>query len=76
MEGHAETPGGIDPLPDVAALEVFLAACHRASMLREKLSDRTIIVSALHYLHVRASPPTHSRWERLFIPRSHINLLA
>jgi hypothetical protein len=31
-----EPPGGVDPLPDAAALEGFFDACYQASMLREE----------------------------------------
>ena len=30
-----ESPGGVDLLPEAAALERFSAACYQASMLRE-----------------------------------------
>ena len=38
-------PGGIDPLPDAAALEGFFAACYQASMLREE--ERPVVFRAI-----------------------------
>jgi hypothetical protein len=38
-------PGGIDPLPDAAALESFFAACYQASMLREE--ERPVVFRAI-----------------------------
>ncbi|MDQ4127504.1 MAG: hypothetical protein M3151_06090 [Actinomycetota bacterium] len=38
-------PGGVDPLPDVAALEGFFAACYQASMLREE--ERPVVFRAI-----------------------------
>jgi hypothetical protein len=40
-----ESPGGIDPLPDAAALEGFFAACYQASMLREE--ERAVVFRAI-----------------------------
>src|ERR671916_926262 len=40
-----ETPGGVDPLPDAAALEGFYAACYQASMLREE--ERPVVFRAV-----------------------------
>ena len=40
-----EPPGGVDPLPDAAALEGFFAACYQASMLREE--ERPVIFRAI-----------------------------
>jgi hypothetical protein len=40
-----ETPGGIDPLPDAAALAGFFAACYQASMLREE--ERPVVFRAV-----------------------------
>jgi hypothetical protein len=37
-------PGGVDPLPDPAALEAFFAACYQASMLREE--ERPVVFRA------------------------------
>jgi hypothetical protein len=38
-------PGGVDPLPDAAALEGFFAACYQASMLREE--ERPVVFRAI-----------------------------
>jgi hypothetical protein len=38
-------PGGVDPLPDTAALEGFFAACYQASMLREE--ERRVVFRAV-----------------------------
>jgi hypothetical protein len=38
-------PGGVDPLPDAAALEGFFAACYQASMLREE--ERPVVFRAV-----------------------------
>src|ERR687894_2984550 len=40
-----ESPGDVDPLPDAAALEGFLAACYQASMLREE--ERPVVFRAI-----------------------------
>src|SRR5215207_4580057 len=40
-----ETAGGVDPLPDAAALEGFFAACYQASMLREE--ERPVVFRAV-----------------------------
>jgi len=40
-----ETPGGIEPLPDAAALAGFFAACYQASMLREE--ERPVVFRAV-----------------------------
>jgi hypothetical protein len=40
-----ESPGGVDPLPDAAALEGFFAACYQASMLREE--ERPVVFRAI-----------------------------
>jgi hypothetical protein len=40
-----EPPGGVDPLPDAAALEGFFAACYQASMLREE--ERPVVFRAI-----------------------------
>src|ERR687893_405466 len=40
-----EPSGGVDPLPDAAALEGFFAACYQASMLREE--ERPVIFRAI-----------------------------
>ncbi len=48
-----ETPGGIGPLPDAAALAGFFAACYQASMLREE--ERPVVFRA-----VLAEPPSSS----------------
>lgn len=40
-----DPPGGVDPLPDAAALEGFFAACYQASMLREE--DRPVVFRAI-----------------------------
>jgi hypothetical protein len=40
-----ESPGGVDPLPDGAALEGFFAACYQASMLREE--ERPVVFRAI-----------------------------
>ena len=40
-----EPLGGIDPLPDAAALEGFFAACYQASMLREE--ERPVVFRAI-----------------------------
>ena len=40
-----EPPGGVDPLPEAAALESFYAACYQASMLREE--ERPVIFCAI-----------------------------
>jgi hypothetical protein len=37
--------GGVDPLPDAAALEGFFAACYQASMLREE--ERPVVFRAI-----------------------------
>ena len=39
------SPGGVDPLPDAAALEGFFAACYQASMLREE--ERPVVFRAI-----------------------------
>jgi hypothetical protein len=39
------SPGGVDPLPDAAALENFFAACYQASMLREE--ERPVVFRAI-----------------------------
>jgi hypothetical protein len=43
--GEAQGPAGVDPLPDAAALERFLAACYQASMLREE--ERPVVFRAV-----------------------------
>jgi hypothetical protein len=40
-----EPHGGVDPLPDAAALEDFFAACYQASMLREE--ERPVVFRAI-----------------------------
>jgi hypothetical protein len=40
-----EFPGGVDPLPDGAALEGFFSACYQASMLREE--ERPVVFRAI-----------------------------
>jgi len=40
-----EPSGGVDPLPDAAALEGFFAACFQASMLREE--ERQVVFRAI-----------------------------
>jgi hypothetical protein len=40
-----EPPGGVDPLPDAAALEGFFDACYQASMLREE--ERPVVFRAV-----------------------------
>jgi hypothetical protein len=40
-----ETPGGVDPLPDAAALEGFFTAGYQASMLREE--ERPVVFRAI-----------------------------
>ena len=40
-----ESPGGVDLLPDAAALEGFFAACYQASMLREE--ERPVVFRAM-----------------------------
>src|ERR687889_923639 len=40
-----EPPGGVDPLPDAAALEGFFEACYQASMLREE--ERLVVFRAI-----------------------------
>jgi hypothetical protein len=40
-----EPLGGVDPLPDAAALEGFFAACYQASMLREE--ERRVVFRAI-----------------------------
>src|SRR5215211_7420610 len=40
-----EPPGGVDPLPDAAALEGFYAVCYQASMLREE--ERLVVFRAV-----------------------------
>jgi hypothetical protein len=40
-----EPPGGVDSLPDAAALEAFFAACYQASMLREE--ERPVVFRAI-----------------------------
>jgi hypothetical protein len=40
-----EPPGGVDPLPDAAALGGFFAACYQASMLREE--ERPVVFRAV-----------------------------
>ena len=37
--------GGVDPLPDAAALESFFEACYQASMLREE--ERPVVFRAI-----------------------------
>ena len=37
--------GGVDPLPDAAALEGFFEACYQASMLREE--ERPVVCRAV-----------------------------
>jgi hypothetical protein len=43
--GRPQSPDGIDPLPDAAALEGFFAACYQASMLREE--ERPVVFRAI-----------------------------
>ena len=40
-----DQPGGVNPLPDAAALEGFFAACYQASMLREE--ERPVVFRAI-----------------------------
>jgi hypothetical protein len=40
-----EPSGGVDPLPEAAALEGFFAACFQASMLREE--ERPVVFRAI-----------------------------
>ena len=40
-----EPSGGVDPLPEAAALEGFFAACYQASMLREE--ERQVVFRAI-----------------------------
>ncbi len=48
--GVPELTGGVDPLPDAAALEGFFAACYQASMLREE--ERPVV-----FRTILAEPP-------------------
>ena len=47
-----EPSGGVDPLPDAAALAGFFAACYQASMLREEerpVTFRAILAEPAHF---------------------------
>jgi hypothetical protein len=63
-------PGGVDPLPDVAALEGFFAACYQASMLREE--ERPVVFRAIlaepALFDLEGRPP--EGLQRLAFPRS------
>ena len=65
-----ESSGGVDPLPDVAALEGFCAACYQASMLREE--ERPVVFRAVlaepAFFDPEGRPP--ECLQRLAFPRS------
>ena len=65
-----EPPGGVDPLPDAAALAGFFAACYQASMLREE--ERPVVFRAIlaepAIFAPEAKPP--EGLQRLAFPRS------
>jgi hypothetical protein len=65
-----ELPGGVDPLPDAAALEGFFAACYQASMLREEerpVTFRAILAEPALFAP-EGRPP--EGLQRLAFPRS------
>jgi hypothetical protein len=65
-----ESPGGVDPLPDAAALEEFFSACYQASMLREE--ERPVVFRAIlaepELFDPEGRPP--EGLQRLAFPRS------
>jgi hypothetical protein len=65
-----ETPRGVDPLPDVAALEGLFAACYQASMMREEERPVTFraILAEPALFDPEGSPP--EGLQRLAFPRS------
>jgi hypothetical protein len=64
------TTGGVDPLPDAAALEGFFAACYQASMLREEERPVTFraILAEPALFDPEGRPPEDL--QRLAFPRS------
>src|SRR5215218_1226590 len=67
--GVPEPPGGVEPLPDAAALEGFFGACYQASMLREE--ERPVVFRAVlaepELFDPEARPPVGL--QRLELPR-------
>jgi hypothetical protein len=62
--------GGVNPLPDAAALEGFFAACYQASMLREE--ERQVVFRAIFAEPVLFDPEGRppEALQRLAFPRS------